>query len=107
MSKNAYVLDDHYGDNGSVTAGMILRDISSTRFTELEKKKLVREATTKEVDAGSQRTIDHHGQSAGVGLNRRGVVRGRRPGVGRNIDGGVEGRDRWCRRLRSAASPQE
>ncbi len=58
MSKNAYVLDDHYGDNGSVTAGMILRDISSTRFTELEKKKLVREATAKEVEAGSQRTID-------------------------------------------------
>ena len=58
MSKNAYVLDDHYGDNGSVTAGMILRDISSTRFTELEKKKLVREATAAEVKAGDQHSID-------------------------------------------------
>ena len=58
MSKNAMVLDDHYGDNGSVTAGMILKNISDTRFAELEKKSLVREATPAEVKAGDQHSID-------------------------------------------------
>lgn len=56
--KNAYVLDDHFGDNGSVTAGMILTDMANGRFDELEKKGLVREATEKEVKAGHQHALD-------------------------------------------------
>ena len=58
MSKNALVLDDHYGDNGAVTAGMILRNITSTRFNELAKKGLVREATPEEVKAGDQHAFE-------------------------------------------------
>ncbi len=58
MGKNAMVLDDHYGDNGSVTAGMILKDMSATRFKELEKKGLVREASAAEVKAGDQHSIE-------------------------------------------------
>jgi len=56
--KNALVLDDHFGDDGSVTAGMILKDITNTRFDELEKKGLVREATDKEVKAGSKHDFE-------------------------------------------------
>lgn len=52
MAKNAYVLDDHHGDDGTVTEGMILADISNTRFDALEKQGLVREATSAEVKAG-------------------------------------------------------
>lgn len=58
MSKNAYVLDDHFGDDGHVTAGMILHDVTSKRFEELEKKGLIREATPEEVKAGDQHSID-------------------------------------------------
>lgn len=56
--KNAIVLDDHFGDNGSVTAGMVLTEMTTTRFDELEKKGLVREATDKEVKAGHQHAIE-------------------------------------------------
>jgi hypothetical protein len=56
--KNALVLEDHFGDDGSVTAGMILKDITGTRFDELEKKGLVREATDKEVKAGHQHAFE-------------------------------------------------
>lgn len=50
--KNAYVTSDHYGDNGSVSEGMILEDITQKRFDALEKKGLVREATAAEVKEG-------------------------------------------------------
>jgi hypothetical protein len=52
MSKNAFVLDDHYGDDGYVTPGMILRDVTSKRFEVLEKQGLVREATSEELKDG-------------------------------------------------------
>ncbi len=58
MSKNAIVLDDHFGDDGYVTAGMILRDMTTKRFDELEKKGLIREATAEEVEAGDQHSIE-------------------------------------------------
>jgi hypothetical protein len=58
MSKNAIVLGDHYGDDGHVTAGMILTNVSITRFKELEEKGLVREATAAEVKAGDQHTFE-------------------------------------------------
>lgn len=58
MSKNAMVLDDHFGDDGAVTAGMILRDITTKRFEQLEKKGLVREATAEELKAGDQHAIE-------------------------------------------------
>lgn len=54
MSKNALVLDDHFGDDGHVSAGKILRDVDQKRFDILEKKRLVREATPEEVKAGDQ-----------------------------------------------------
>ena len=50
--KNAYVLEHHYGDDGSVTEGMILVDVSTKRFDALEKAGLVREASDDEVKAG-------------------------------------------------------
>lgn len=61
--KNAYVLDDHFGDDGYVVAGMILTDVSNKRFGELEQRGLVREAKAEEVKAGYQPAIirDHVG----------------------------------------------
>jgi hypothetical protein len=56
--KNAYVMEHHHGDDGTVGEGTILRDVSTKRFEELEKKGLVREATDAEVKAGSQYSID-------------------------------------------------
>lgn len=56
--KNAMVLEHHYGDDGNVTAGMILTDMTSKRFEELEKRGLVREATAVEVRAGHQHAFD-------------------------------------------------
>lgn len=50
--KNAYVTDQHIGDNGAVTEGMILEGITQKRFDALEKKGLVREATPAEVKEG-------------------------------------------------------
>lgn len=50
--KNAFVLVDHLGDNGTVTEGMILKDVTTKRFDSLEKKGLVREATAAEVKEG-------------------------------------------------------
>lgn len=58
MSKNAYVLEDHFGDDGHVTTGRILLDVSAIRFDKLEEQGLVREATPEEVKAGSQHNID-------------------------------------------------
>lgn len=52
--KNAYVLEDHFGDDGAVTTGMILLDVTNKRFDELEKNGLIREATAKEVEIGYQ-----------------------------------------------------
>lgn len=62
--KNGYVLEDHHGDNGTVSVGMILRDMSTQRFNELEKKGLVRVATDEEVEKGYQPPF----QSAGDDL---------------------------------------
>ena len=67
MGKNALVLDDHYGDNGAVTAGMILRNITDTRFKELEKKQLVREATAAELKAGDQHAFEKDNTGADDG----------------------------------------
>lgn len=67
MSKNALVLDDHYGDNGHVTAGMILHDVTVTRFNELEKNGLVREATAEEVKAGDRHSIEADPSKGGEG----------------------------------------
>ncbi|WP_313434355.1 hypothetical protein [Novosphingobium sp.] len=50
--KNAFVLVDHHGDNGTVTEGMILKDVATKRFDDLVKAKLVREATADEVKKG-------------------------------------------------------
>ncbi|MEG3177044.1 hypothetical protein U1872_12450 [Sphingomonas sp. RB3P16] len=52
--KNAFVLQHHHGDDGSVSERMILMDMSEKRFSELEKRDLVREATAKEVRDGYQ-----------------------------------------------------
>jgi len=54
MARNALVLDDHYGDDGFVATGRVLRDVTAKRFEELEKAGLVREATAEEVEAGDQ-----------------------------------------------------
>ncbi|RKF23371.1 hypothetical protein D6851_02555 [Altericroceibacterium spongiae] len=48
--KNAYVLEDHHGDNGTVRTGWILRELTDTRFSALQKRGLIREATKKELD---------------------------------------------------------
>ena len=56
--KNAYVLEHHYGDDGDTPAGSILVDVSTKRFDELEKKKIVREATEAELKAGYTPKID-------------------------------------------------
>lgn len=58
MGKNAMVLDDHFGDDGFVTAGRILKDVATKRFEDLEKKGLIREATAEEVKAGDQHQIE-------------------------------------------------
>ncbi|MFX4086161.1 hypothetical protein ACKU27_13770 [Sphingobium yanoikuyae] len=58
MGKNAYVIEHHHGDDGTVSEGKILRDITTKRFDELEKKGLVREATDAEVEAGDQHAFD-------------------------------------------------
>lgn len=50
--KNALVLVDHLGDDGIVTTGRILKDLTMKRFEQLEKRNLVREATAKEVQEG-------------------------------------------------------
>lgn len=50
--KNAIVLVDHLGDDGTVTVGMILKDVQAKRFEHLEKRGLVREATADEVKTG-------------------------------------------------------
>lgn len=50
--KNAIVLVDHLGDDGTVTTGMILTDVQAKRFDHLEKRGLVREATADEVKEG-------------------------------------------------------
>ena len=59
--KNAYVIEHHLGDNGTVTEGMILSGITDKRFAELEKKGLVREATAEEVDKGFVPPFDASG----------------------------------------------
>jgi hypothetical protein len=56
--KNALVLEDHYGDDGAVRAGGILRDVTTKRFEELEKKGLVRTATDAEVKVGDQHAFE-------------------------------------------------
>jgi hypothetical protein len=55
--KNAYVLEHHLGDDGTVSEGMILSDVSDQRFKHLEQRGLVREATAAEVKAGYQPKI--------------------------------------------------
>lgn len=56
--KNAFVLDDHHGDDGTVIAGMILKDVTNQRFEALEKAGLVREATAAEVKEGFKPEIE-------------------------------------------------
>lgn len=56
--KNAYVLEDHFGDNGHARPDMVLTDVSEVRFAELERQGLVREATAAEVKEGSKHTIE-------------------------------------------------
>lgn len=63
--KNAYVVEDHFGDNGSVTEGMIIVDMPTKRFEALVKSGLVREATAKEVEEGYKPTIPTD-ESAGL-----------------------------------------
>lgn len=60
--KNAYVVHHHLGDDGNVTEGMILRDISQKRFDALRKRGLVREATADEVKAGHKPPFVASGQ---------------------------------------------
>jgi Lon protease-like protein len=50
--KNALVLHQHLGDDGAVSEGMILRDITSKRFDILEKAGLIRQATDAEMKEG-------------------------------------------------------
>jgi len=50
--KNAIVLVDHLGDDGTVTTGMILKEVNMKRYEQLEKRGLVREATAEEVKTG-------------------------------------------------------
>lgn len=69
MGKNAYVIEHHHGDDGTVSEGKILRDITQKRFDELEKKGLVREASAAEVEAGDQHAFekDASGDAGGDG----------------------------------------
>jgi hypothetical protein len=67
--KNAYVLEHHLGDDGTVTEGMILTDITEKRFDALKKRGLVREATAEEVKAGYQPKIAAD-ESAGLDHDR-------------------------------------
>lgn len=60
--KNAYVLSHHHGDNGTVSEGAILTDITDQRFNALEKQGLVREATAAEVKKGSKIPFKESGQ---------------------------------------------
>ncbi len=53
--KNGYVTEDHHGDNGTVRAGTVLRDLSDQRFAALEKRGLIREATVAEEKAAPGR----------------------------------------------------
>jgi len=62
---NAYVLIHHFGDEGNVSEGMILRDLPSKRFNELEGRGLVREATAAELKAGYRPPFDREGDSGG------------------------------------------
>lgn len=55
--KKAYVLSDHLGDNGFVREGMILKDVTDSRFKQLEKKKLVREATADDLSGKTAREM--------------------------------------------------
>lgn len=58
--KNAFVLVDHHGDNGTVREGSILTDLSDQRFSSLEKRGLVREAKAAELrDDKSAATADN------------------------------------------------
>lgn len=79
MSKNAFVLHDHYGDDGSVTEGMILRDVTSKRFEELEKGGLVREATAEEVEAGFAPSIEPDPSKADEGADEDGAKAAKSP----------------------------
>lgn len=56
--KTAYVIVDHHGDNGTVREGMILTDVQSKRFEELEKRGLIREATPDEAKQGYKPEIE-------------------------------------------------
>ena len=48
---NAYVLDDHHGDSGTVRAGAVLLDVNEDRFGKLKGQGLAREASAAEVKA--------------------------------------------------------
>lgn len=66
--KNAYVLSHHHGDNGTVTEGMILKNVTDQRFKTLEKQGLVREATADEVKKGHEAPFTPSGEKiAGEG----------------------------------------
>lgn len=70
--KNAYVLEHHHGDDGTLSEGMILRDISNQRFEALAKAGLIREASADEVKAGYKPPFTPEGderQGAGVEID--------------------------------------
>jgi hypothetical protein len=56
--KNAVVLVHHVGLSGNVAEGRILRDVTETRFKELEAAGLVREATADDLKAGDQHQFE-------------------------------------------------
>lgn len=68
--KNAIVLVDHLGDDGTVTTGMILKDVQTKRFDHLEKRGLVREATAEEVKAGYKPPFEAEGKAAAEPSNK-------------------------------------
>jgi len=71
MGKNAMVLEHHHGDDGTVSEGKILRDITQKRFDELEAKGLVREATKAEVEAGDQHAFEKDASSGDDGDEKK------------------------------------
>lgn len=85
--KNAYVIEHHLGDNGNVTDGMILENITQKRFDALEKKGLVREATAAEVKEGFKAPFT----ASGTTIVGEVEVNGALSGGGGGDDGGDGG----------------
>jgi hypothetical protein len=56
--KNAYVLVDHHGDDGTLREGRVVLGLTQYRFDLLEKQGLIREATDAEVKAATTEAGD-------------------------------------------------